>query len=215
MKKLILALVLLLTFALPVLASDDYSGTVTVGAEYNSDGDLIDTADFSITSELNETTKVVVILETTEMLFGTPDVDVIGKLCFDWGEGETAEVKAKVDVLTGDLQFDGKYIGLPIGDDMTLSAKGRYKYPSDNYYTVGTLVYDFNEDTTVIVEARLDSDGGELFSAEAQVRYAITEDIDIKVGAELNDWADDIDDWDDMEIADGTDCVYVEVIFRF
>ena len=215
MKKLILVLVLVFAFALPIWAAEDFVGTVTVGVDYDSNGDLIDSTEISVSTDISDTTVANIVLNVDELITGTVGVDVTGKLSFDWGEGETAEIKAKVDILTGDLQFDGKYLGLSIGDDMVLNVKARYKYPSDVYYTVGTLIYDFNEDLSVIVEARLDSDGAEVFSAEAQAKYAITDDIDLKVGVELNDWADDINDWDDMEIVSDVDLIYAEIVFRF
>ena len=215
MKKLILVLIVVIAFAFPVVASDDYTGTVTVGADYNSDGELIDIAEFEVETDISETVDVSVALETEGLLFDDSDVAVITKLKYDSGDGETGELKAKVDPLTGDLKFDGKYEGLLIGDDMTVGVKAQYKYPVGTYYTVGTLVYDLDEETEIIVEGRVDSDGTVPFSAEVQVIYAFREDIDVIVGYELNDWSDDINDWDDMEIEGDVDTAYVRVEFRF
>lgn len=221
MKKLILALVLVLAFALPVLAGeeveegDDFSGTVTIGVDYLSTGELVDSTEVSIETDISDDATVGITLTIEELVFGTPAVSVEGVLKYTIDEEETAEVGANFDVITSDIEVYGQYKGLPVTDEMLLSGKILGAFPVNTYHAVATLVYDINEDTELLVEARFDSDGTEVFSAEAQLKYAITEDIDVKVGYELNDWSDDINDWDGFEITDGVDKAYAEVVFKF
>jgi len=221
MKRLILALILVLAFALPVLAgeeveaSDDFSGTVTIGVDYLSTGELIDTTEVNIETDISDEATIGITLTIEELVFGTPAVSVEGVLKYTIDEGETAEVGTNFDVITSDIEVYGQYKGLPISDEMLLSGKVLGAFPANTYYAVATLVYDVNEDTELLVEARYDSDGAEVFSAGVQLSYALTEDIDLKVGYEFNDWSDDINDWDEFEITDGVDTAYAEVTFNF
>jgi len=215
MKKIILALVLVVALAIPVMAGEDLAGTVTVGVDYLSTGDLIDTAEFAIETDINDDLAVSVTLDVEEMLFGTPAVSIDGKLKFAVDEGETAEVGAELDVITSDVEAYGQYLGLPITDDILLNGKVLGNFPANTYYAVATLLYDIDEDIELIFEGRFDSDGAELFSAEAQISYAVTEDIDIIVGYELNGWTDDIDNWDDYTIDSDVDTASIKAVFRF
>lgn len=214
MKKLILALVLIIAFAIPVLA-DDFSGTVTVGVDYLSTGEIIDTAEFAIETDISDDLAVSVTLNVDELVFGTPAVSVDGKLKFAIDEGETAEIGVNLDVITSDVEVYGQYKGLPIADDMLLNAKIQGAFPADTYYAVATLIYDIDEDIDLIVEARYDSDGAEIFSAGVELSYAVSENIDVKVGYEFNDWEDGINDWDCMNILSDVNTAYVELVFRF
>jgi len=221
MRKLILVLVLVLAFALSVMASgeveegDNFSGKVTIGVDYLSTGELIDSTEVSIETDISDDAIIEVTLTMEELIFGTPAVSVDGVLKYTIDEGETAKVGANFDVITSDIEVYGQYKGLPVTDGMLLSGKVLGAFPVNTYYAVATLVYDINEDTELLVEARFDSDGTEVFSAEVQLKYAITEDIDVKVGYELNDWSDAINDWDGFEITDGVDTAYAEVTFKF
>jgi len=70
---------------------------------------------------------------------------------------------------------------------------------------VATLVYAFEEDMTLLLEARVDTYSTFApYSAEAKLEYAVAENTDIYVGFEYNDWDDDINDWDEYAIV-GTD----------
>jgi predicted porin len=73
---------------------------------------------------------------------------------------------------------------------------------------VATLVYAFEEDMTLLLEARVDTDGAAVYSAEVKLEYAVAENTDIYVGFEYNDWDDDINDWDEYAIV-GTDSTIV------
>jgi len=110
------------------------------------------------------------------------------------------------DVLTGGIDLEGEYVNLPLGDDseFVLSAHAEYAMLTGDYMGVATLVYDFEEDMTLLLEARVDTDGAAPYSAEAKLEYAVAENTDIYIGFEYNDWEDDINDWDEFEIT-GTD----------
>jgi hypothetical protein len=114
------------------------------------------------------------------------------------------------DVLTGGIDFEAEYVNLPLGDDteFVLSAHAEYAMLTGVYMGVATLVYDFEEDMTLLLEARVDSDGVAPYSAEVRLEYAVAENTDIYVSFEYNDWEDDINDWDDFEIT-GTDSTVI------
>jgi len=115
---------------------------------------------------------------------------------------EEAMVGVTYDVLTGGVDLEGEYVNLPLGDDteFVLSAHAEYAMLTGDYLGVATLVYDFEEDMTLTIEGRVDSDGAAMYSAEAKLDYAVAENTDIYVGLQYNDWSDDINDWDDLEI---------------
>ena len=219
MKKLALVLVLILALAIPVLAGE-LTGQVETGFEYAMPGELVDITEVSVETAVNDTTTAKVILTVEELLFGSGlVVDAEGKLQFAIDEGETAEVGAKVDVLTGDVRLRGKYLGLTFADDFALNSYAEYKYDVDDvnsYHIVSTLIYDYDEDLDVLVEGRVDSDGMDAtLSAEIQATYAVNEDTDVTVGYEINDWSDNINDWGDYDIVSDTDTVYAKVVVRF
>ncbi len=218
MKKLILALVLIFAFALPVLAAPvEISGTFTTEAEYDFLGtfDLVDTTEVTVLTAINDTTTAEATLTINELIFGTVGLDVSGKLCFDLGDDETAEIGVDIDLLTYDLAFGGEYLGFTVADDIVINTKAKYQYPASTYYGIVTLISDFNEDMDLMVEARTDSDGAEALSFEAQISYDLTEDIEVMIGVEMNDWADDINDWDACEIVGDTDKVYGKLVVNF
>ena len=218
MKKLILVMVLIFAFAIPVMASPiEISGTFTTEAEYDLLGtyDLTDTTVFTAKTEFSETTSAEATLTVDELIFGTVGLDVSGKLCFDLGDGETVELGIDADLLTYDLAFGGKYLGLAISDDILANAKVKYQYPAGTYYGVANLIYDFGENMDLVLEARYDSDGAELYSAEAQINFAVSSNIDLKVGYEYNDWSDGINDWDACEITSDADRVYGKIVISF
>lgn len=123
---------------------------------------------------------------------------------------EEAMIGVTYDVLTGGIDLEGEYVNLPLGDDteFVLSAHAEYAMLTGDYLGVATLVYDFEEDMTLLLEARVDTDGAAVYSAEARLEYAVAENTDIYVSFEYNDWEDDINDWDDLEIT-GTDSTII------
>ena len=84
-----------------------------------------------------------------------------------------------------------------------------------DYVGVATLVYDFEDDMTLTVEGRVDSNGAAMYSAEAKLDYAVAENTDIYVGLQYNDWSDDINDWDDLEITGNNTTVLAGVDVTF
>ena len=115
------------------------------------------------------------------------------------------------DVLTGGIDFEAEYVNLPLGDDteFVLSAHAEYAMLTGDYMGVATLVYAFEEDMTLLLEARVDTYS--LFapySAEVKLEYAVAENTDIYVSFEYNDWDDDINDWDEYAIV-GTDSTVI------
>lgn len=130
---------------------------------------------------------------------------------------EAAELDVTYDVLTAGVNVYAEYMNYPVDDEgeFVLSAAGEYDYPAGVYVAVATLEYDLAEDMDLIVEGRVDSDGAALWSAEIQLVYALAENTDLIVGFEMNDWDDDINDYDDMVISGtvGTLTAGLEVTF--
>ncbi len=120
---------------------------------------------------------------------------------------EEAMIGVTYDVLTGGIDLEAEYVNLPLGDDseFVLSAHAEYAVATGDYMGVATLVYAFEEDMTLLLEARVDTYSAFApYSAEVKLEYAVAENTDIYVGFEYNDWDDDINDWDEYAIV-GTD----------
>jgi hypothetical protein len=65
------------------------------------------------------------------------------------------------------------------------------------YVGAATLEYALAEDMDLAVEGRVDSAGvGAIWSAEAQVTYALATNTKLTFGFEMNNWSDDIKDYD-------------------
>jgi len=116
----------------------------------------------------------------------------------DAAEGENAELSAQFSLLTSELTAFGRYMNYPLADEFVLSGFAEYVYPSNAYVGAATLEYDLAEDMDLLVEGRVDSAGAALFSAEVQVAYALAENTKLTFGFEMNDWSDDIKDYDDI-----------------
>jgi hypothetical protein len=115
----------------------------------------------------------------------------------DAAEGENADVYAEYDLLTAGLTGFARYMNYPLSDDFVLSGFAKYTYPSGVYVGAATLEYALAEDMDLSVEGRADSAGvGALWSAEAQVTYALATNTKLTFGFEMNDWSDDIKDYD-------------------
>ncbi|GAI91515.1 unnamed protein product, partial [marine sediment metagenome] len=140
--------------------------------------------------------------------FAIPVTHEIGaELAFtvDADTGEEGYLSATYIVASGDVELEAEYVNLPLGDDTDFMLNAHAEYAlSGVYMGVATLIYDFEEDMTLLLEARVDSDGVAMYSAEARLEYAVAENAGIYVSFEYNDWEDDINDWDDFEIT-GTD----------
>lgn len=130
---------------------------------------------------------------------------------------EAAELGVTYDVITGGADISAEYMNYPVDDEgeFVLSAAGEYNYPVGTYVAVATLEYDLAEDMDLIVEGRVDSDGAAFWSAEVQLVYTLDTNTALTVGFEMNDWDDDINDYDDMVISGtvGTLTAGLEVTF--
>lgn len=151
----------------------------------------------------------------TAMVAQDHDVKVDLLYTVDADISETAGLGVAYSILTAIATIDANYMNYPLADDYVLSGAGEYDYPAGTYVAVATLEYDMAEDMDLIVEGRVDSDGAAFWSAEVQLTYALAENTELIVGFEMNDWDDDIDDYDDMVISGtaGTLTAGLEVTF--
>jgi hypothetical protein len=135
---------------------------------------------------------------------------------------EEAYIFAEYRLQNGDIYLEAEYLNLVLGDKDELSefvfnAYGEYLITAvPDFVAVANFIYSFeDEPMDLIVEGRLDSDGAALYSAEAQLQYAIAENTDLEIGVEMNDWDDDINDWDEVTILDTTTKVYAGIEVKF
>ena len=130
---------------------------------------------------------------------------------------EAAELGVTYDVLTAGADISAEYMNYPVDDEgeYVLSGAGEYNYPAGTYVAVATVEYDIAEDMDLIVEGRVDQDGAAFWSAEVQLIYALAENTDLTVGFEMNDWDDDINDYDDMIISGTAGTVTAELAVSF
>jgi hypothetical protein len=128
---------------------------------------------------------------------------------------ETAELDVTYDILTPGVTAYGEYMNYPLADKFVLSGAAQYETIGPAYVAVGTLEYALAEDMDLIVEGRIDSNGTAPWSAEAQLVYELAVNTDLTVGFEMNDWEDDINDYDAMNIigTSGTLSAGLEVTF--
>lgn len=135
-------------------------------------------------------------------------------------------LNAEYSILNGDISLEAEILNLVLGNgdkegglsELVFNVYGAYNMDVEPDYTaVANVIYSFeDEPMDLIVEGRLDSDSAAaLYSAEAQLVYAVAENTELKVGIEMNDWEDDINDWDEMNILDTTTKIYsgIEVSF--
>ena len=209
MKKLILILVMCLTLTMAVFAEN----TITIDVETNDFATYTDTTELYLEAELNEDTIASITVTATDLMFENPVVVTIdGALDFTLEEG-TAQLGAGIDLSTNDIYVKGKILNYSLTDDMDFNAKAKYNIGAD-YWAVANVVYT-GEETEFIVEGRYDSDGYVLYSAEAQLTFALADDIDLTFGYEMNGWDDDINDWDAMSISDDLNTAYGKLVIRF
>src|SRR5665648_527195 len=131
-------------------------------------------------------------------------------------EGEEAELYAEYDLLTAAVTGYLEYLNYPLADDFVLSGLAKYTYPTNVYVGVATLVYTVADDLDLTVEGRVDSAGvGAIWSAEAQLAYALAENTSLSVGFEMNDWEDDINDYDELNILDNLGTLKAELKVSF
>ena len=116
----------------------------------------------------------------------------------DAAAGENAEVYAEYSLLTSNFTAFARYMNYPLADDFVLSGFAQGTYPTVTYLGAATLEYALAEDMVLSVEGRVDSAGVVPYSAEAQIAYALAENTALTFGVEMNDWAGDIKDYDDI-----------------
>jgi len=206
--------------ALPACANssgeDNLSGKIKETIEYNSEGKLTDKTKLTINLDLSEKTTTEIALTLKNVLSNEPfATNIEGTMSFTDNNGGVITLGGDLDLLTYDSGLMAKYIGLKLGDNGNLDSKVKIVFPAETWYFVSTLTYNLNEDLSFISELRLDSDGAELYSAEAQLKYAVNDNIDIMVGAELNDWVDGINDWGACKIDSNISRVYTEIVVKF
>jgi hypothetical protein len=173
-------------------------------------------ATFPLSDELDGTLSWEYDMDTA-MAVQTHEIGVDLVYTVDADTEEAGELGITYDVLTGGADITAEYMNYPVDDEgeYVLSAAGEYNYPAGTYVAVATVEYDMAEDMDLIVEGRVDSDGAAFWSAEVQLIYALAENTDLTVGFEMNDWDDDINDYDDMIISGTAGTVTAELAVSF
>lgn len=128
---------------------------------------------------------------------------------------EAGEVYVEYDLIAATTKGRAKYLNYPLADDFILSGLGQYTYPTADYAGVVTLVYNLDVDMDLIVEGRVDSDGVAPWSAEVELAYDLATNTTLSVGFEQNDWEDDINDYDVLNILDALGTVKAQLTVTF
>ncbi len=138
---------------------------------------------------------------------------------------EVAYISAEFSIFDGSLDLEGEYLNLVLGDtdEFVFNAHAEYTLLTavPDYTAMLNAIYSFeNDPIDVVVEGRLIADalGLPLFSAEAQLQYALADHTDLYVGVEMNDWDADINDWSDSDewiINDNNTSVYAGIDIEF
>ena len=157
----------------------------------------------------------------TAMAVQTHEVGLDLVYTVDADTEEAAELDVTYNVLTMGITAYAEYLNYPVDDagEYVLSGAGQFDYDTlaatYEYAAVATVKYALADDMDLIVEGRLDSNGAAWYSAEAQLVYALADNTDLTVGFEMNDWEDDINDYDEMNIigTSGTLTAGLEVTF--
>jgi hypothetical protein len=171
-------------------------------------------ATYPLTDELGATLSWTYDMDTA-MAPQTHEAGVDLLYTVDADTEETAGLGVSYDVLLATAVIDANYMNYPLADDYVLSGAVQYDYPAGTYAGVATLEYDLAEDMDLTVEGRVDSDGAVFWSAEVQLAYALAENTDLTVGFEMNDWDDDINDYDDMVISGTAGTLTAELAVSF
>lgn len=133
----------------------------------------------------------------------------------DPAEDEAGEVYVEYNVIAATTKGRVKYLNYPLADEFVLSGLGQYTFPTADYAGVVTLVYDLADDMDLTIEGRMDSDGAALWSAEVELAYDLAEKTTLSVGFEMNDWDDDINDYDELDILDTLGTLKAELKVKF
>jgi hypothetical protein len=173
-------------------------------------------AKYPLTDEV--TGKARVTYEMDSAMVAAVTTKVRGTLNYvpeDAAEDEAGEVYVEYNVLAATTKARAKYMNYPLADDFVLNLLGQYTYPTADYAGAVTLVYALADDKDLIVEARADSDGAAPWSAEAKLAYALDTNTTLSVGFEMNDWEDDINDYDELNILDTLGTLKAELKVKF
>ena len=209
MKKLILILIMILAFALPAFATN----TITFSVETNDFATYTDTTELYLEYKLGEKTTAGFTFTVNDLVFGTPTESIDATLDFIFGNG-TAQLGAGYYISGGTSYVKGKILDFSLGDDLKFNTKVKYNFPADTYWAVANVIYT-KDKVKLILETRTDSDGFVPYSAEAQLTFGLTENMDLTVGYEINGWDDSINDWDAMTISSNAETAYGKVVIRF
>ena len=173
-------------------------------------------ATYPLTDELGATLSWSYDMNTA-MVAQDHDVEVDLLYTVDADTEETAGLTVGYSILTAIATIEANYMNYPVDDEgeFVLSGAVGYDYPAATYVGVATVEYDMAEDMDLIVEARVDSDGAAFWSAEVQLIYTLAENTDLTVGFEMNDWDDDINDYDDMVISGTAGTLTAELAVSF
>lgn len=173
-------------------------------------------ATFPLSDELDGTLSWEYDMNTA-MAVQAHEIGVDLAYTIDADTGEAAALGLTYDVLTAGADITAEYMNYPVDDegDYVLSGAGEYNLPAGTYVAVATVEYDMAEDMDLIVEGRVDSDGAAFWSAEVQLIYSLAENTDLTVGFEMNDWDDDINDYDDMVISGTAGTLTAELAVTF
>lgn len=173
-------------------------------------------ATFPLSDEVDGTLSWTYDMDTA-MAVQTHEIGVDLAYTVDADTEEAAALGVTYDVLTAGADITAEYMNYPMDDEgeYVLSAAGEYNYPAGTYAAVATVEYDLAEDMDLIVEGRVDQDGAAFWSAEVQLIYALAENTDLTVGFEMNDWDDDINDYDDMVISGTAGTLTAELAVSF
>ncbi len=173
-------------------------------------------AKYPLTDEV--TGKVKYTYEMDSALLAAVTNKVRGTLNYipeEAAEDEEGEAYVEYNVLAATTKGRAKYLNYPLADDFVLSGLGQYTYPTAGYVGVATLVYDLAEDMDLTAEGRVDSDGVAPWSAEVELEYDLAEKTTLSIGFEMNDWEDDINDYDELNILNTLGTLKVELKVKF
>ena len=186
--------------------SDFTDNTFGVGVE----------ATYPLTDELGVTLNWNYDMDTAMTAIGH-DVELDLLYTVDADTEETAELDVSYSIFTGVASAQATYMNYPVDEDgeYVLSGTAVYDYPVGTYVGAVTLEYDLAEDMDLIVEGRVDSDGAAIWSAEAQLVYTLATDTALTLDFEMNDWDDDINDYDDLVISGTAGIVTAELTVEF
>jgi len=192
-------------------------GFIPTNSDFTADrlGGYVE-AKYPLTDEV--TGKVKYTYEMDSAMVGAVTNKVRGTLNYvpeDAAVDEAGEVYLEYNVIAVTTKGRAKYLNYPLADDFVLSGLGQYTYPTADYAGAVTLVYDLEEDMDLTVEGRVDSDGAALWSAEVELVYTLATNTKLSVGFEMNDWEDDINDYDELNILDTLGTVKAELKVTF